>query len=301
MTKFCLEIGVPLESLKNVVTRAEDLEFDGVFYGDSLGSYQLECWTALTIISSYTKSIRLGPAVTFPLIRHPSVLARTAATVDQFSNGRLEFRVGLGGRTMKSDSEKYGFNFRTYNKRLKILDESLQIIKSLWINDETNFNGEHFKLNGAQQEVVPVQKDGPPITISGKSEGILELLGKHGDVWEAGGNTDTNYPLLIEKVNQSCAKYNKLNVEKSIELFVSIDTKGNESTSSGDSFEENWNVFKGNSEFICDKIQGFVNLGFNRFTIYFLSNKEKRFKQDEESLVKQMEIFKDYVMPNLKE
>ena len=131
MPKFCLEIGVPLKSLKNVVTKAEELEFDAVFYGDSLGSYQLECWTALAIIASYTESIRLGPAVTFPLIRHPSILARTAATVDQFSDGRLEFRVGLGGRTMKSDSVKYGLNFRTHNERLKILDESLEIMGSI--------------------------------------------------------------------------------------------------------------------------------------------------------------------------
>ena len=140
MAKFCLEIGVPLESLKTVVTKAEELKFNGIFYGDSLGSYQLECWSTLAIISSYTKSIRLGPAVTYPLIRHPSILARTAATIDQFSNGRLEFRVGLGGKTMKNDSEKYGFNFRTYNERIKILDESLQIIESLWKNDETNFD-----------------------------------------------------------------------------------------------------------------------------------------------------------------
>ena len=300
MPKFCLEIGVPLKSLKNVVTKAEELKFDSVFYGDSLGSYQLECWTALAIIASYTKSIRLGPAVTFPLIRHPSILARTAATVDQFSNGRLEFRVGLGGRTMKSDSVKYGLNFRTHNERLKILDESLEIIKSLWINDETNFNGEHFKLNGARQEVVPMQKDGPPITISGKSDGILELLGKYGDVWEAGGHKDTNYPLLLEKVNESCIKYNKLNVDKSIELFVLIDMKGNESSSSGDSFDKNWNVFTGNSEFICDKIQGFVDLGFNRFAMYFLSNRENRFEQDRDGLINQMEMFKDNVIPNLK-
>ena len=60
MAKFCLEIGVPLESLKTVVTKAEELKFNGIFYGDSLGSYQLECWSTLAIISSYTKSIRLG-------------------------------------------------------------------------------------------------------------------------------------------------------------------------------------------------------------------------------------------------
>ena len=187
MPKFSIEIGVSLDSLESVSTKAEELNFDGIFYGDSLSSYQLECWTAIAIISSYTKVIRVGPAVTFPLIRHPSVLARTAATIDQFSNGRLEFRVGLGGKTMKSDSKKYGFDFTTYENRVKILDESLQIMKSLWTKKETNFNGEYFNLKEASQEIIPVQKDGPPVTISGKSDSILELLEKHGDVWESGG------------------------------------------------------------------------------------------------------------------
>ena len=144
MPKFSIEIGVSLDSLESVSTKAEELNFDGIFYGDSLSSYQLECWTAIAIISSYTKVIRVGPAVTFPLIRHPSVLARTAATIDQFSNGRLEFRVGLGGKTMKSDSKKYGFDFTTYENRVKILDESLQIMKSIWTKKETKFNGEYF-------------------------------------------------------------------------------------------------------------------------------------------------------------
>ena len=300
MTKFCLEIGVPLKSLKNVVTKAEELEFDAVFYGDSLGRYQLECWTALAIISSYTKSIRLGPAVTFPLIRHPSILARTAATIDQFSNGRLEFRVGLGGKTMKADSEKYGFVFRKYSERVKILDESLQIIKGLWTNNEINFNGEYFKLNNAHQEIVPIQKNGPPITISGKSDGILELLGKHGDVWESDGKHDSDYPALVKKVDGVCSKYNKTNIDKSIELFVSIDTRNNISDGSSNGIKKDWNFLVGDTGVVCGKIQELIDVGFNRYTIYFFNRKDNRFEQDEVILIKQMEVFKDNVIPGLK-
>ena len=298
MAKFCLEIGVPLKSLRTVVTKAEELKFDGIFYGDSLGSYQLECWSTLAIISSYTKSIRLGPAVTFPLIRHPSILARTAATIDQFSNGRLEFRVGLGGKTMKSDSEKYGFDFRTYDERIKILDESLQIIESLWKNDETNFDGEYFNLNSARREVAPIQNNGPPITIAGKSPGILELLGKYGDVWEAGGKKDSNYPSLIEKVNSICSKYNKPKIEKSIELFVLFENE--ESNVHNDVFD-GWNFVNGNAEGISKEIQKFIDIGFNRFAVYFVNNDGNPFRQNEKSMLEQMELFKDLVIPNLED
>ena len=296
MPKFSIEIGVSLDSLKSVSTKAEELNFDGIFYGDSLSSYQLECWTAIAIISSYTKDIRIGPAVTFPLIRHPSVLARTAATIDQFSNGRLEFRVGLGGKTMKLDSKKYGFDFATYENRVKILDESIQIMKSLWTEKETNFNGEYFNLKDAQQEIIPIQKNGPPITISGKSGSVLELLEKHGDVWESGGKKDKDYSALIQKVDDMCLRGNRNKVDKSIEMFILMNGDANKAY---DIFD-GWNFFNGSPEYVCENVQTMLDIGFNRFSLYFVDKDGSPFVQNEANLVEQMELFKDKVIPNLR-
>ena len=296
MPKFSIEIGVSLDSLKSVSTKAEELNFDGIFYGDSLSSYQLECWTAIAIISSYTKDIRIGPAVTFPLIRHPSVLARTAATIDQFSNGRLEFRVGLGGKTMKLDSKKYGFDFATYENRVKILDESIQIMKSLWTEKETNFNGEYFNLKDAQQQIIPVQKNGPPITISGKSGSVLELLKKHGDVWESGGKKDKDYSALIQKVDDMCLRGNRNKVDKSIEMFILMNGDANKAY---DIFD-GWNFFNGSPEYVCENVQTMLDIGFNRFSLYFVDKDGSPFVQNEANLVEQMELFKDKVIPNLR-
>ena len=296
MPKFSIEIGVSLDSLESVSTKAEELNFDGIFYGDSLSSYQLECWTAIAIISSYTKDIRIGPAVTFPLIRHPSVLARTAATIDQFSNGRLEFRVGLGGKTMKLDSKKYGFDFATYENRVKILDESIQIMKSLWTEKETNFNGEYFNLKDAQQEIIPVQKNGPPITISGKSGSVLELLEKHGDVWESGGKKDKDYSALIQKVDDMCLRGNRSKVDKSIEMFILMNGDANKAY---DIFD-GWNFFNGSPEYVCENVQTMLDIGFNRFSLYFVDKDGSPFVQNEANLVEQMELFKDKVIPNLR-
>ena len=295
MPKFSIEIGVSLDSLESVSTKAEELNFDGIFYGDSLSSYQLECWTAIAIISSYTKDIRIGPAVTFPLIRHPSVLARTAATIDQFSNGRLEFRVGLGGKTMKLDSKKYGFDFATYENRVKILDESIQIMKSLWTEKETNFNGEYFNLKDAQQEIIPIQKNGPPITISGKSGSVLELLKKHGDVWESGGKKDKDYSALIQKVDDMCLRGNRNKVDKSIEMFILMNGDANKAY---DIFD-GWNFFNGSPEYVCENVQTMLDIGFNRFSLYFVDKDGSPFVQNEANLVEQMELFKDKVIPNL--
>jgi len=222
-------------------------------------------------------------------------LARTAATIDQFSNGRLEFRVGLGGKTMKSDSKKYGFGFASYESRVKILDESLQIMKSLWTEKETNFNGEYFNLKEAPQEIVPVQKGGPPVTISGKSDSVLGLLERHGDVWESGGKKDEDYGALIRKVDGICSRGNRAKVDKSIEVFVLMNGDAGQTYGVFDG----WNFLNGSPDHVCENIQTMLDVGFDRFSLYFVDKGGSPFVQNESNLVEQMELFKDKVVPNL--
>ena len=197
---------------------------------------------------------------------------------------------------MKLDSKKYGFDFATYENRVKILDESIQIMKSLWTEKETNFNGEYFNLKDAQQEIIPVQKNGPPITISGKSGSVLELLEKHGDVWESGGKKDKDYSALIQKVDDMCLRGNRSKVDKSIEMFILMNGDANKAY---DIFD-GWNFFNGSPEYVCENVQTMLDIGFNRFSLYFVDKDGSPFVQNEANLVEQMELFKDKVIPNLR-
>ena len=115
-------------------------------------------------------------------------------------------------------------------------------------------------------------------------------------MWETGGKKDSNYPSLIEKVNSICSKYNKPKIEKSIELFVLFENI--ESSVHYDVFD-GWNFINSDSEGIRREIQEFIDVGFNRFAVYFVNKDGNPFRQNEKSIVEQMELFKDLVIPNL--
>ena len=151
-------------------------------------------------------------------------------------------------------------------------------------------------MKDAQQEIIPVQKNGPPITISGKSGSVLELLKKHGDVWESGGKKDKDYSALIQKVDDMCLRGNRNKVDKSIEMFILMNGDANKAY---DIFD-GWNFFNGSPEYVCENVQTMLDIGFNRFSLYFVDKDGSPFVQNEANLVEQMELFKDKVIPNLR-
>ena len=72
------------------------------------------------------------------------------------------------------------------------------------------------------------------------------------------------------------------------------------SDGSSNGIKKDWNFLVGDTGVVCGKIQELIDVGFNRYTIYFFNRKDNRFEQDEVILIKQMEVFKDNVIPGLK-
>ena len=96
---FCLEVwGTDYNKIKDTCILAEKLGYDGFFYGESLADIDLDCWTILSNLSAVTDKIKLGPVITylFPQYRSIVLLAKQAVTLQEISNGRLEFRTGAG-------------------------------------------------------------------------------------------------------------------------------------------------------------------------------------------------------------
>src|ERR687883_23761 len=106
-----------------------------------------EAWTMLAAMAQLTTRTRIGCAVVGNTYRHPAVLAKMAVTVDHLSGGGLEFG--------------------TRNERADRLEESVQIIRSLWTRSRTTFEGKHYRLQDAVAEPKPVQQPHPPIWIGG--------------------------------------------------------------------------------------------------------------------------------------
>lgn len=151
----------------------------------------LEGWTLLAALAARTERLRLGLMVTGNTYRHPAVLAKIAATVDVISGGRLDFGIGAGWNEYEHTS--MGLELYKPAERIRRLDEACQIVKLLYTQPTTDFNGKYYQLKEARCEPKPVQRPYPPIVIGGSGEQLtLRVVARHADIWNfVGGSTET--------------------------------------------------------------------------------------------------------------
>jgi alkanesulfonate monooxygenase SsuD/methylene tetrahydromethanopterin reductase-like flavin-dependent oxidoreductase (luciferase family) len=176
------------EQLKTIVLESEHLGYDSVWLDDHLmyNNWQiLESWTVLGALSTLTQKIRLGTMVSCNQHRNPALLAKTAATLDILSNGRLEF--GFGAGVQEAEHTAYGFNFPKLSIRTERLGEALEVITQLWTKEKANYQGKHYELKEAICEPKPIQKPHPPIIIGGSGEkNTLKVTAKYADRFDWG-------------------------------------------------------------------------------------------------------------------
>jgi F420-dependent oxidoreductase-like protein len=168
--------------------RCEELGYDWVsdfdhFYpihSDPAGS-QFEGLTLLSAMAAHTNRVRCGMLVLGVTYRHPAVVAKMAATIDHVSGGRLE--LGMGAAWFELEHEQYGIPFPRIGVRMDMLDEACRILRSLWTQETTTFEGRHFQLEGARCEPKPMQEH-LPLVIGGAGERrTLRIVAEHGDIW----------------------------------------------------------------------------------------------------------------------
>src|SRR5580704_3633070 len=126
-----------------------------------------------------TKKIRVGHLVLCNLFRHPAITAQSLMTLDHLSNGRL--LAGLGSGWTETEFKMTGISFPPITERLRMLDEALMVIKSLWTKEQTTFDGEFYHLKDAILWPKPIQKPCPPIIVGGGGNGLLRVAAKHAD------------------------------------------------------------------------------------------------------------------------
>ncbi|HVA39891.1 MAG TPA: LLM class flavin-dependent oxidoreductase [Candidatus Binataceae bacterium] len=140
-----------------------------------------------------TRTIRIGHLVLCNLFRHPAVTAQALMSLDHLSGGRLV--AGLGAGWTETEFRMTGIGFPDIATRLRMLDESLICIRSLWTQERTSFEGEFYRLNDAILWPKPLQQPHPPIIIGGSGRGALRLMAKHADV--ANIAVDTGKPAKL--------------------------------------------------------------------------------------------------------
>ena len=170
--------------------RAEDLGYDWASTFDHflpIGDTSPEgpCFEGLTLLAAmaaHTSRLRCGIMVVGVTYRNPAVLANIAATIDHVSGGRLE--LGLGAAWNQMEHEEYGIPFPPIGRRVRMLREATTIVKSLWTEHRTTFEGRDYQITDALCEPKPVQQPRIPLWIGGSGEKLtLRVVAELADGW----------------------------------------------------------------------------------------------------------------------
>jgi F420-dependent oxidoreductase-like protein len=188
------------DSLKNLVTKAENTGFDSFWVMDHFHQIQfvgrpeepmLEGWTIISMLAGITTKIKLGTLVTGIIYRYPSVLAKIAASLDVLSKGRLFMGIGAGWN--EQESLAYGISFPSNQERMLRLEEAIQIIRKMWAEEPyASFNGKYYQIRNAYCNPKPIQKPHPPILVGGSGERkTLKIVAKYADACNLFGSPET--------------------------------------------------------------------------------------------------------------
>ena len=127
----------------------------------------LDAWGTVCGLAAITSTLRLGTLVSPATFRHPSNLAKLAATADHISNGRIE--VGLGAGWHEREHDAYGFPFEDTRERVDVLAEQLQVVLGNWSQEPFSFDGEHYRLRDLDARPKPVQVPHPHLIMGGNA------------------------------------------------------------------------------------------------------------------------------------
>jgi probable F420-dependent oxidoreductase len=189
--------GGDIKSYIEIAQMGEELGFDSVsvtdhvVMGKNLHKYPFgqfpmpsdaswyEPLTLLTMIAANTTSINLATAILIAPLRSPALLAKTAASLDAMSNGRLELGVGLGWQ-----QEEYEASGIAFENRAKIFWETLDICKLLWEGGPVSHQGEMFEFNDIWCQPKPAQGSDIPLLFGVKmTESNAQKIAKVGHGW----------------------------------------------------------------------------------------------------------------------
>ncbi len=159
--------------------RVEELGYSSLFVPDVLGT-PLSTLTALAVAATATTKLRVGSFVFVNDYRHPALLAREIATLDQLSDGRVE--LGLGAGNWQRDFQQLGIPFDQAGVRVSRFAEGLTIIKEFFINETVNFSGKYYTTTELRPLPRPVQQPHPPLLIGSAGRRMLTLAAREADI-----------------------------------------------------------------------------------------------------------------------
>lgn len=263
----------------NIAVLAEELGFDSIWVYDHFHNVPkpaheavFECWTTIAAISQRTNRIRLGQMVGCNSYRNPGLLAKITSTVDVISGGRLDWGIGAGW--YENEYKGYGYEFAKPSDRIGMLRETVEIVKSMWTQPETTYDGKYYKMSRAHCDPKPLQQPTPPIWIGGGGEQLtLRVVAQHADVSNFGSSLE-EFVKKREILKEHCRAVGRDedSIRKTIssEVFIRSTEKEIEQAGSKNPWglpADQWRekALVGTPEQVSEKIQKYLDAGCTGF------------------------------------
>lgn len=182
-------------------SRVEELGYASGWTQESVLSSgpQLGPIETMAYAAACTQRLRLGCVVFVSTLHSPVHLAKSMASLDQLSGGRIDVGVGTGGK--QRPFAAFGMTGDRYVARFT---EGVNVMKALWTQDRVTFDGEFWQLKDAAMEPKPVQKPHPPILVGGAFPQAARRAVRYGDGWApiAGRGPDSEVVELLPRFRQ---------------------------------------------------------------------------------------------------
>ena len=254
---------------------AEELGFDSLWVYDHVHNVPrpaneavFECWTVMAAISQLTSRIRLGQMVGCTSYRNPALLAKITSTIDVISAGRLDWGIGAGW--YENEYRSYGYEFPKPAQRIKMLEETVEIVTRMWTEPTATFKGEHYEVSRAYCDPKPLQQPRPPVLIGGGGEQLtLRVVAKHADSSNFGGNP-VQWEHKREVLKAHCASvgrdFDEIRLTWSPEVFIratNAEVLAADTRSLWGEPAESWRAgnLVGTPDQVCEKLRTYVDLG----------------------------------------
>jgi probable F420-dependent oxidoreductase len=208
---------------RSYFARAEELGFDSAWAQENtLGAApQLSPLESMTYAAACTERMRLGCVVFVSTLHSPVHLAKSLASLDQLSRGRIDVGVGTGGKmrpfaAFGVDPDRYVVRFT----------EGVELMKALWTEPRVTFDGEFWQLRDAPMEPKPFQKPHPPLWFGANGPVALRRAVRLGHGFFGAGSTPTaRFAEQVELVGEALAAAGRAAADFAIakRVYIAID------------------------------------------------------------------------------
>ena len=215
----------------------------------------LEPLTALGLVAAVTERVRLGTTVLVLPHRHPVLAAKTIATLDNLSGGRVIVGAGVGW--LRDEIELFGVPFE---RRGAWSDEALGAMKRCWADERSKHHGEFFNFDDVGCFPKPAQKPYPPLWIGGRTAAAYRRVARFGDGFHAAWSAPDVMREQIREVWKACEALGRLGTDLVFSVRAGYGIRD-------EAQREGKASLLGPPDFIAQQIQRYADVGVSHIVL----------------------------------